>query len=118
MKFFHNRLFRLIITLVSLLAIIGLSRSVYDLWRKRDIVGNRQKEFNRVEAENKRLKSELEAVQSPEFVEREAREKLGMAKEGEAVVIMPRINKADQSNQLTNEEKIIPIWKKWWGLFF
>ena len=50
-------------------------------------------------------------------MERMAREKLGLVKEGETIVIMK-----NEKLKMTNEEQEVeensPNWKKWWGLFF
>lgn len=119
MKLFHNRLSRLIITIVSLLLVVSLSRSIMSLWEKYDIVWERQQELDREKERNVQLKTELEQVQRPEFIEREAREKLGMVKEGETVVLLPKsqISNSNDQTREENEEKI-PNWKKWWRLFF
>ena len=42
-----------------------------------------------LEVKNKELKSKLSEVKSPEFIERSARDKLGLTKEGETVVVIP-----------------------------
>lgn len=119
MKLFHSRLFRLIITVVSFLLVVSLSRSIMSLWGKYDIVRERQQELDREKDRNAKLKAEFREVQRLEFIEREAREKLGMVKEGEAIVLMP-----NDKLQMTNGEKeekvqeVIPKWKQWWKLFF
>lgn len=113
----------LIIIGVSLLAVVSLSRSVYSLWRKRDFVRKRAEVLIQEQAENDRLKQQVEEAKKPEFIEKEAREKLGMTREGEAVVILPKSpsptggsNPNDQIGQ--KKEDNIPTWKKWWRLFF
>ena len=119
MKLFKSRLFRLIVTIVSILMVVSLSRSIMSLWGKYDIVKDRERELVREQEKNTRLKAEFEQVQSPEFIEREAREKLGMVKEGEAVVLMPQHQSSVISHQSSEERKEdMPSWKKWWRLFF
>lgn len=120
------RIVRLIIIVVSLVLIVNLTRSIWDLWRRRDILGERQAVLRRVEAEHTRLQKDLEYAQSPEFIEQEARNRLGLGKEGETIVIMPNPpagEAGDQSpisNIQTKEEKEdnVPNWKRWWRLFF
>ncbi|MEK7141826.1 MAG: septum formation initiator family protein [Patescibacteria group bacterium] len=113
------RIVRLIIIVVSLVLIVNLTRSIWDLWRRRDILGERQAVLRRVEAEHARLQKELEYAQSPEFIEQEARNRLGLAREGESVVILPKLQITNSKTQ-TKEEKgeNIPNWKRWWRLFF
>lgn len=116
MKFIKSRLFGLIITTISLISVVALSRSLLGLWQKRDVVRDRQEALSRVEAENAKLKQQLSEVQSPQFVEKQAREKLGLVKEGESVVLMPQSSESSQI-EAPNEQNL-PNWQKWWKLFF
>lgn len=121
MNIFSRRMVRFIVIVVSIVIVINLSRSIWDLWRRRDVLGERQEVLRRVEEENKRLQSELEYAQSPEFVEQEARNRLGLGREGEEIVLIRPITKSDQSDQSKStdkQEENLPNWKKWWRLFF
>ncbi len=72
-----------------------------------------EKEFIRVKSENSSLKSKLAEVESDDFLEKEAREKFGLGKEGEEVVIVPTL--APKNGRV--EETLIDNWKKWWKLY-
>lgn len=61
---------------------------------------------------NEELKKEFQYVQSDEFVEKEAREKLGLGKPGETVLIIP---KEEPSYAKATEGK--PNWWKWYELY-
>jgi len=113
------RVVRLVIIGVSAILVVNLSRSIWDLWRRRDIVAERQEVLRRLEIEHQRLKDELTYSESPLFIEQEARNRLGLGKEGESVVILPK-SQITNSNDQTNEEKKenFPNWKQWWRLFF
>ncbi len=102
--------------LLSLLLTISLVRSLYENWRKGDYVRVRLNELERVERENVRLKQALEFARTPEFVEQEARDKLGLAKPGEVVVILAQ-PQATPASQVT-AGAAGPTWKLWWRLFF
>lgn len=65
--------------------------------------------------ENAYLKERLSYVQSNQFVEEEARDKLGLVKDGEYIVIAPP--PTDKIKQPENIDAR-PNWKKWWELFF
>ncbi|MBI4066432.1 septum formation initiator family protein [Candidatus Gottesmanbacteria bacterium] len=119
MNIFSRRVIRLIVIGISAVLIVNLSRSIWDLWRRRDILGEREAVLRRLEAENKHLQSELEYTQSPEFIEQEARNRLGLGREGEAVVLMPN-DQFPMTNGKTEEkqEETLPSRKKWWRLFF
>lgn len=117
---FKLRVLRLVIIGVSAILVVNLSRSIWDLWRRRDILGERQSVLKRLETENKRLQRELEYAQSPEFIEQEARNRLGLGREGEEVVLLPKHQdsglRTEDSGEKNKEE--LPNWKKWWRLFF
>ncbi len=112
----HRRFTKLVILVVSMLLMVELVRSSWRLWKKQDIVAERQGELAEVEAENRELTRQLEEAKTEGFVERVAREKLGLVKEGETIVVMP-----NAKFQMPNEEEKgaeLPNWKRWWGLFF
>ncbi|MEK7543735.1 MAG: septum formation initiator family protein [Patescibacteria group bacterium] len=114
------RIIRLIIIAVSAVLIVNLSRSIWDLWWRRDILGERQAVLQRLEAQNRSLQRELEYAQSPEFIEQEARNRLGLGKEGEAIVLMPNGQQEGRDNKQETEniKENVPNWKRWWRLFF
>ncbi|OGG24045.1 hypothetical protein A3A79_02515 [Candidatus Gottesmanbacteria bacterium RIFCSPLOWO2_01_FULL_43_11b] len=114
-KFFKSRLFRLVGTLVSIFVIVGVIRSMYSLWQKRDIVNERREVLLDLEKKQEELKKKLNQAQSPEFIEKSAREDLGLIKEGEAIVLVPML---ENSKQETEKPEELPNWKKWWKLFF
>ncbi len=110
------KLIKPIIWLVSFVLVISLTRSVISLLAKRDIVQTQKAELVRLEAENRQLEDALSQAQTAEFIERTAREKLGLVKDGEVVVLLPQSAQAGESAVTSDENN--PNWKKWWGLFF
>lgn len=71
-------------------------------------------QLEKLKRENADLKNELEYKKSNEFAEGEIRNKLGLAKKGEAVVVIPRKEESGD----TNEDVKMANWQKWWSLFF
>ena len=65
-------------------------------------------------SENEQLKQELAYKKSEEFKEMEIRNKLGLVREGEALVIIPREDEKPERDS----EKQAPNWQKWRELFF
>ena len=108
---------RLIIGVVSLFVAVGLVRSIVDHWHKRTIVSERQEALRREEEQNRELIAKLEEATSAAFIEREAREKLGLVKEGDTIVLLDK-SQTSSSNDQTSTEDSAPSWKKWWKLFF
>ena len=117
MNILPNRLVRLVAVAGSIALIVSMAGSVWGVWQKGDIVRERRDSLAKLEAESRDLQKKLAETQRPEFVERVAREKLGLVKPGETVVL---INKSQNSNlnDQTKTEVSLPNWKKWWRLFF
>jgi len=66
------------------------------------------------------LEAELKKVQSDAFLEKQLRDKLGLAKEGETVVVLPdKEALKGLVPPLPEEENILPkpIWQRWLDLF-
>jgi len=118
MRLFRNKIVRLLVVLGGITLIIGLSQSVYSLWRKKDVIRERQEVLEQAAAENRRLKGEFERVQSTGYIEKEAREKLGLSKEGETIVLMDQSQNINLNPQDREGERQLPYWKQWWTLFF
>src|SRR3989344_433824 len=64
-----------------------------------------------LEAKNRELKKKLTQIQSPQFIEEQARDKLGLSKAGETIVVIPE-EKLKQILGASNSAQIIrfPNW--------
>jgi len=101
--------------------IISLSRSVVDLWERRKIVKEEKERLVQVEKKHEDLTEKLNMVQTSAFVEKEARERLGMAKAGDTVIIMDTNSTFPKEREgilSTDPSGQIPNWKRWWQIFF
>lgn len=108
-------LVRVLVLAGGIITVARLGGSVYQLWQKRGIIQTRQVALDQAKAENQRLKASLDEAQSPFFVERVAREQLGLVKEGEVVVLMEKPGTSAGAGQ---KARLQPSWKLWWKLFF
>lgn len=73
------------------------------------------------EKEQKDLERKVAEAKSPEFIEREARDKLGLAKEGETVIVLPDAQTLKLLAPTHEKDETFlpdPNWKKWMKLFF
>ena len=84
-----------------------------------------QNEANKIRRENETLGEKINYFSSADFREQEAKEKLGMKKQGEEVVVIKARPEQIVSAQPTEREKenvalgeYRPNYKKWWDLFF
>lgn len=116
----RNRAVTAILLIFGLYLIVSFSRDIFDLIQRSKEQEKEQLELEKLEIRQEELKKQLEYVKSSEFVEKQAREKLGLAREGEVVVILPEnveeIIRGNQSEISAHQE--IPNWKKWLKLFF
>jgi len=75
----------------------------------------------RMQTENVELQSRIVESQGSDFIEKQIRDKLGLSREGEAIVILPEESVVKSlSPPQTTQEDILPDpnWRKWFKLFF
>jgi cell division protein DivIC len=94
---------------------VGIVRSVYTLSQKKGIITERQQVLSELTAKNMQLQEDLREATSPAFIEQAARDKLGLVREGETIVIM---DKASGGPKTPKNPQELPSWKQWWSLFF
>ncbi len=108
------------IWLLILLLALNLAK---DIGRDRRIESQIQAEkakLTKIQAENERLERELARAQSPDFIEKEVRNKLGLGREGEATVVLPdaeTLRKLAPQIPVEIDSLPDPNWKKWLHLF-
>ncbi len=103
----------------GLYLIVSLGRDVWFFWQREKEVGKHQLVLENLKGENEKLKEQYHSVQSPEFIEKEVREKLGLGRKGEMVVLIPE-DLRRQAGQVREEDKgkVLPNWERWRRLFF
>lgn len=65
-------------------------------------IENLQREIETTKKENKELKTELENIDDPEYIEKIAREKLGLVKPGETLLIPVEEERSDNDEKEIN----------------
>lgn len=106
-----------ILIIVFFFIIAHLLTSIYTLWHKQDLLTNAQKQLQQEKKENSSLQQELTTVKSPQFLDKEARNKLLLVKPGESdVLIDQNLLHTQATKQKTEAEK--PYWQQWIDLFF
>ncbi len=102
--------------LISVLMAVNSSRRILTFRTTAQSVGAAQKQLSDLKAENEILKKELDFKKSDQFAEEEIRNKLGQAKPGETIVVLPKSGAQPTVNGLSTTDE--PNWQKWWNLFF
>jgi cell division protein FtsB len=110
-----------LLVLLTVIFIISLIRNVFKIATARNEVEKERVRIAKINRENAELGKRLAEVKSQDYIEKQLRDKLGLAKPGEIVVVMPD---ADTLRKLApkpvEEEAVLPdpTWKKWLRLFF
>jgi cell division protein FtsB len=111
-----RKLIRVAIVGICLVVGVGIVRSIYTLSQKKGIIAERQQVLRELMEKNKQLQEDLKQATGSSFIEQAARDKLGLVREGETVVIMDQTRVENFSNKENLQE--LPSWKQWWRLFF
>lgn len=104
---------------VLVLLLLGLNsfKRILSLQGTSKNVEKEEATLDTLRRENDSLKQELEYKKSQRFAEAEIRNKLGMAKDGEQVIVVPKKDDGT-STQDAVIKKQLPNWKKWQRIFF
>jgi cell division protein FtsB len=84
------------------------------------VVEKTKVKIEKSEAENQKLAEQLKITQSNEFLEKQLRDKMGLAKEGEIILVLPEADIVRKlAPQISEEEEIKPKTnlEKWMELF-
>ncbi len=96
----------------------SLSQQVYQSLRAGNRLDSEVETLAALQKKNSELKKQLLEVDSLQFIEKEARDKLNLSRPGETIVVIPEANiqKVLDSWQEKKVE-IIPNWQGWLRLF-
>lgn len=113
---------KITITIIIFLAIFtlyNLLSQIFKAVRSADRLSQATEIIMKLQDENKRLQKQLIYVQKPDYIEQQARDKLGLAKAGEVVFVIPD-EKIKQVLGLNSsvDEKRLPNWQGWLRVFF
>ena len=115
-----SRYSNLLMLLAASLFAVSLIRNIIRIRKVDGKIEKAREKVVKLGKKNETLRNKLEITQSDEYLERQIRNELGLAKEGESIVILP------DDEVLTKlivkrpgEEDVLPdpIWKKWARLF-
>lgn len=129
-KFLSSKTFLFFALLVLVWLAIIIARATYNRYQFNQEIERLKSEIERTEKRNQELASLIEFFKTESFLEKEAREKLNLKKEGENVVVVPKMPEGregsleiGQENNLVDlEEKKEPEEEsniiKWWKYLF
>lgn len=107
-----------VIILLSLVIAYSLLGQITDALRSGDRLSSQAEAVYKLEAKNRQLKKRLSEVQSAEFIEQQARNKLGLGRAGETIVIIPEDKLKSLMGASQSAEVRLPNWLGWLRVFF
>jgi len=110
-----KRIFRFLLLAILIMAITSLSQRTADLVGRAKKWQEEKKNLAQIEKENEELRAYLDYVESDSFLEKEARNSLGMSKEGEMMIVLPQEEEVKAETAFSPPS---PVWRQWWELFF
>ena len=109
-----------IIVFVCLLLLVSLIRNAFKIKKANEKILEAEQSVEKLKAESGELEEKVKKFKSDYFVEQQLRDKLGFAKEGETIVVLPEdgvLKKLAPSREVEEEVLPDPNWKKWIRLF-
>ena len=106
---------------IGLLLILSLVRNILKTSEAKKKIEKERIRVENLKKENEELEKKLQETSGVEFTEKQLRDKLGLAKEGEIVVVLPEEKVLENLvPKIPEEEETLPdpIWKKWLKLFY
>lgn len=109
----------LLLGAVLLIFAYNLIGQIFNTLKSEDRLSYATEQLYELEKKNKALNKRLAEIKSEYFVEQQARDKLGLVREEETVVIIPEEKiKQVLGTQKQAEEPRLPNWQGWLRLFW
>lgn len=108
---------RLALAVICLFISIGLLGSIIGHLQRRDVVGERRQVLQGAQKRNQELNDRLREATSAAFIEKQAREKLGLARAGDTIILLQSPIQTPESQEGRGVVHV-SRWKSWWKLFF
>jgi len=115
-----KKLFGLAIWILAFLLLISTVKNIQKVADINNAVRTEKTKVEKMQEENAQLAAQIAQTQGDAYIEKQIRDKLGLAKPGEAIVVLPDADILRQlAPQIPVEENTLPDpnWKKWMKLF-
>ena len=115
------RLMRFLIGIICFLLVISLVRNVARTTQMQQTLAEAENSLKELQSKQSNLQQDLSIIESDFYLEKEARNKLGLVKDGEIVIVLPSediLRKlAHRGVEEAEYEQPHPNWRKWLELF-
>lgn len=106
--------------LTFLILASSLVKGVTRIRQGNEIIKKTEMKLAKISEENRKLEEQVQVVSSPEYKEKQLRDKMGLVKEGEIIIVLPEaeiVKKLAPILPKGEEVKLKPNWLKWMDLF-
>lgn len=106
--------------LVFLILASSLVKSVTRIKQGNEIIKKTESRLEKINEENRKLEEQVQIVSSPEYVEKQLRDKMGLVKEGEVVLVLPEPEIVKKLVPNISFDEVVPLkpnYLKWFDLF-
>jgi cell division protein FtsB len=107
-----------LIIIIVLIIAYNLIRQIMEAVKSGERLSESAEAVYKLEIKNKELKEKLTQIKSPEFLEEEIRNRLGFAKPGETIVVIPQEKLKLILGASASAEIRLPNWLGWLKVFF
>jgi hypothetical protein len=112
-----KKTFRWAVLILGIILSVRLLGNIANLANKGGRVTGEQQKLLEAQLLNKQLQDKLSEVQTPQYMEREAREKLGYGKPGEIVLVLPEQDTTHPTSPMATLGAGEPNWALWRKLY-
>lgn len=109
----------LFVVLIVILLFVSVSL-LREVKRKRNIqteIKELEHELTQLERDNVSLQSLIDYLKTDEYIELEAKKKLGMKRAGEQVILVTK-KEVSATTQTSSSQEAVANWQLWWRYFF
>lgn len=118
-RIFSSKIFFALVLIFSIYLATNLYKDLQQRKRVKQEIENLKSQINDVDKQNSDLKNLITYFETDEYVESFSREKLGLKKPGEKIIVLPKEENLEQKSNNSEEEPIIyENIKSWWSYFF
>jgi len=112
----NKGLIRAIVGLVILYSLYVVGKTLYQSYLVRKEVSDLKSSLTQMQESNKQLGQQIVYYQSASYREKIARERMGLMKPGEEVIVILPEEKKQVAEK--DPEDGLPNYQKWWNFFF
>ncbi len=111
-----------VLTVILLLFFIfSIARNLPRVFEAKKRIDRALERVEKLKKENEEIQKKMAELKGEPYLEKQLRDKLGLAKEGEIVIVLPEAEILRKlAPPIPEEEDILPdpTWKKWLKLFY